>query len=145
MTLFLDHVFTITAELAEPREVGRTPAGHRRVIGITGGTVEGPALRGEVLPGGADWNVVRPDGAVHVWARYELRSVAGAVISVVNEGLAGPPGEGVTRASWWCPTRPVFEVADPDLAWLNTGFFLGELRPGGENRVTIAVQRVVAG
>lgn len=145
MTLALEHVFTITAELAEPREVGRTPAGCRRVIGITGGTVDGPALRGEVLPGGADWNVVRPDGAVHVWARYELRSTAGAVVSVVNEGLAAPPDEGGTPATWWCPTGPVFEVGDPDLAWLNTGFFLGELCVGGEHRVTIGVHRVLAG
>ena len=152
MTLSLRYAFTITADLAEPRLVGLTPAGYRRIIGITGGTVAGPDLTGVVLPGGADWNVVRSDGAIHVWARYEICSADGAVISVINEGLgrpaaAGLPGPGSTPAAaapWSCPTRPVFEVAAAELSWLNTGFFLGELRPACPDRVTISVHQVVA-
>lgn len=96
--------------------------------------------------------MVRSDGAIHVWARYEICSADGAVISVINEGLgrpaaAGLPGPGSTPAAaapWSCPTRPVFEVAAAELSWLNTGFFLGELRPAGPDRVTISVHQVVA-
>jgi hypothetical protein len=144
MSLSLEHAFTITAQIAAAREIGTTPAGYRRVIGITGGTVSGPALNGEVLPGGADWNVIRSDGAVHVLARYEILSDGGDVVSVINEGL-GPgrdpgadPGE-----PWSCPTRPSFETAAPALAWLNTGSFLGELQTGKPGEVTIAVHRVL--
>jgi hypothetical protein len=145
MTLSLDHAFTITAKIAEPREIGTTPSGYRRVIGITGGTVAGPVLNGEVLPGGADWNVIRADGAVHVWARYEILSDGGDVIAVTNEGF----GPGRDRASatgrpapWSCPTRPCFETAAPALAWLNTASFVGELRTAGPGQVTIDVHRV---
>ncbi|SNY61335.1 DUF3237 family protein [Paractinoplanes atraurantiacus] len=138
MTLALQPAFTLTVDLAEPREVGRTLAGHRRVIPILGGTVTGPALTGEVLPGGADWNLVRPDGAIHVWARYELRTTEGFVVSVTNEGL-GEPGKPI-------PTRPVFEVPTAGPAWLSVGFFLGELRLGDHpGQVRIAVSQVIPG
>ncbi|GAA4912941.1 DUF3237 family protein [Streptomonospora salina] len=146
MPLTLEYAFTVTVELGEPREVGTTYAGFRRVIPIAGGTVDGPALTGEVLPGGADWNLVRPDGAVHVWARYEIRSADGAVITVVNEGLAdpaGPPGGGAARA---CPTHPVFEVPEGGPTWLNTAFFAGRLslptEPG--DPVAVDVHRILA-
>jgi len=141
MSLTLEPAFTLTVDLAEAREVGRTHAGFRRVIPIVGGTVAGPSLTGEVLPGGADWNVVRSDGAVHVWARYEIRTSDGFVVSVVNEGLGtfrpdGPPA---------MATRPVFEVPEGGPAWLATGFFLGELRPLSPERVQIEVSQVRTG
>ena len=43
---------------------GMTPYGERRIINILGGTVEGPKLKGRILPGGADWQIVRTDGVV---------------------------------------------------------------------------------
>jgi len=48
--------------VAEPQEFGEVPGGRRRIIEILGGTFEGPNIRGRVLPGGADWQLVRPDG-----------------------------------------------------------------------------------
>ena len=59
---------------------------------------------------------------------------------------AGPPARRPRRAlqpAWSIPTRPVFEVAGDQLSWLNTGFFVGELRQAGPGRVTIAVHEVV--
>ncbi|MEV6347630.1 DUF3237 domain-containing protein [Actinoplanes sp. NPDC051851] len=144
MSLSLEPAFTLTVDLAEAREVGKTHAGFRRVIPITGGTVSGPLLTGEVLPGGADWNVVRPDGAIHVWARYEIRTSDGAVVSIVNEGL-GFFSQEERASSPSMPTRPVFEVPEGGPMWLATGFFLGELRPLSPARVEIEVSRVRAG
>lgn len=51
-------LFTAEVALGPVVEVGRTPTGFRRVIPIVGGTVSG-GLEGQVLPGGADWNVLR--------------------------------------------------------------------------------------
>ena len=42
--------------------VGESKRGVRRVIPITGGTFSGPKIKGEVLSGGEDWQLVRPDG-----------------------------------------------------------------------------------
>lgn len=56
-------IFTIHAELEAITNLGRTPYGERRVIGILGGTVRGPKLTGRILPGGVDWQIIRSDGA----------------------------------------------------------------------------------
>jgi hypothetical protein len=51
-------IFAIRAELADIINLGRTPLGERRVIGILGGNVQGPKLQGRILPGGADWQLI---------------------------------------------------------------------------------------
>src|SRR6476469_11259471 len=85
-------IFTIFAELEGITGLGRTPYGERRVIGILGGRVRGPKLNGRVLPGGADWQIIRSDGAADIKARYIIETGAGALIMVTSEGLRhGPP------------------------------------------------------
>jgi hypothetical protein len=61
-------IFTIRAELSGILNLDRTPYGERRIIDITGGTVRGPKLSGRILPGGADWQIVRSDGAADIQA-----------------------------------------------------------------------------
>ena len=61
-------IFTIHAELGDIRHFGQTPYGERRVIDILGGRIDGPRLQGRILPG-ADWQIVRPDGATDLQAR----------------------------------------------------------------------------
>lgn len=53
MTLGLEHAFDLVVELTAPHEMGKSPAGTRRIIPIVGGTAEGPLLRGRVLNVGA--------------------------------------------------------------------------------------------
>ena len=85
-------IFTIHAELEAITNLGRTPYGERRVIGILGGSVRGPKLTGRILPGGADWQIIRSDGAADIKARYTIETDAGALIMVTSEGLRhGPP------------------------------------------------------
>jgi len=121
-------IFTIHAELAAMLHFGRTPYGERRVIGILGGSVHGPKLNGRVLPGGADWQIVRGDGAADIQARYTIESEAGARILVSSEGLRhGPPavmerlarGDNVDPALYYFRTVMRFETADPSVDWLN--------------------------
>jgi hypothetical protein len=121
-------LFTVNAELADILQFGRTPAGDRRVINILGGKVEGPRLRGEILPGGADWQIVRPDGAADIRARYTIRCENGGLVLVSSEGLRhGPPevlaqlarGEMVDPALYYFRTLMRFETSDPALDWMN--------------------------
>ncbi|MFF3500192.1 DUF3237 domain-containing protein [Streptomyces sp. NPDC003247] len=146
------HAFTLEVELAPPIDVGETPHGRRRVIPITGGTFSGPDARGQVLPGGADWNLVRPDGVTHLWARYTLRTDDGHHLMVTNEGWGTRDEASVRRISaggggepdgWYCRTNPRFEVGEGPYAWMNHTLFIGDLRPPvGLDRVTIVVHRV---
>ena len=87
MTLALDFAFVARVTVAPPLELGATPSGRRRIIAITGGTVEGPRLTGVVLPGGADWQTIRGDGVAELKARYTLKAEDGGLIAVVNRGL----------------------------------------------------------
>jgi hypothetical protein len=121
-------IFTIHAELAPMLHFGRTPYGERRVIGILGGSVRGPKLNGRVLPGGADWQIVRGDGAADIQARYTIESEAGARILVSSEGLRhGPPavmealarGDNVDPSLYYFRTVMRFETANPSVDWLN--------------------------
>lgn len=115
-------LFTAEVLLGPVLDVGPTPTGYRRVIPIVGGTVTG-GLQGAVVAGGADWNVVRPDGSTELWARYELRLEDGRYVSVVNTALLAPGAEPPFL------THPVFEVGDDGPVDLRWGLFVGVLTP----------------
>jgi len=121
-------IFRIHADLADVLPVGRTPLGERRMIAILGGRVEGEKLNGRILPGGADWQIVRSDGATDIKACYVIETDGGARIMVTSGGLRhGPPevlarlaaGEPVAPELYYFRTVMRFETADPGLDWLN--------------------------
>ncbi len=130
----LRFAFAIKAKVGPVQDLGQTARGHRRIIDIVGGEVAGPRLDGKILPGGADWQIVRPDGTIEVVARYTIRSTSGAMIYVQNEGLrvASPEilarmskGELVPFDSYHFRTAPRFETAEPSLKWLERATFVG--------------------
>ncbi len=117
----------IEVTLEPVRDLGDTPLGRRRIIGITGGSFAG-RLSGRVLPGGADWQVIRADGVADLDARYTLETNDGALIYVHNKGYRhGPPeilqklakGENVDPSQYYMRTTPWFETGDARYAWLN--------------------------
>lgn len=123
-----DPVMHIEADLEAPQLFGKTPYGERRVINITGGTVSGPRLTGKILPGGADWQIIRPDGVADIFAKYTFQIDGGGFVLVTSAGLRhGPPeaiaklaqGEAVPREQYYFRTSVRFETADPKADWLN--------------------------
>jgi Protein of unknown function (DUF3237) len=126
--LNLQRLLRAEITLAAAQELGDTPLGRRRIIGITGGRFSGERLSGRVLPGGADWQVIRPDGVADLDARYTLETSDGALIYVRNRGYRhGPPeilrklslGEAVDPSLYYMRTTPRFETGDARYAWLN--------------------------
>ena len=123
----LRFAFAIKASVGPIQDLGETARGHRRIIDILGGEVHGPKVSGEILPGGADWQIVRPDGTIEVVARYTIRSDKGALVHVQNDGLrvASPEilarmsqGELVPVGSYHFRTAPRFETAEPKYSFL---------------------------
>lgn len=124
----LQPLFKAEITLAAPQELGDTPLGRRRIIGITGGRFSGERLSGRVLPGGADWQVIRADGVADLDARYTLETSDGALIYVRNRGYRHGPrevlerlagGESVDPNLYYMRTTPLFETGDERYAWLN--------------------------
>lgn len=146
----LEHVFTLSVALAEVIEVGQTARGLRRVIPITGGTVDGPRLQGTVLAGGADSQFIRGDGVTELDARYVVESLTGERVYIENAGYRTASAEDVDRLTRGEPvdparvyfrTTPRFETAAPSLQWLTSTVFVavGERDP---DAVRIAVYAV---
>lgn len=135
----LQSAFTFEAlvTLLPAVEIGPSSHGIRRYIPITGGTFMGPRIRGSVLPGGADWQLERPDGVTEVDALYSIKTDDGAVIIVHNRGLLSEGGS-------YFRTVPQFEAPRGPYDWLNKSIFIGSVagapRPGA---VVVRVFRVL--
>ena len=124
----LDFVARVRADVEPPRVIGETQLGERRIVPIAGGEVSGPQIEGRILPGGADWQIVRPDGTAWLEARYTVETDDGALIYVRNLGLRhGPPevlerlrrGEPVDPSDYYFRSTPRFESSHPRYEWLN--------------------------
>jgi hypothetical protein len=121
-------------EVGPAVEVGQLPHGFRRVVPITGGRVSGALLAGRVLPGGADFQLIRSPTETEVEARYLIESDRGELVYVVNRGLRTASAEDIARlradepvdpARVYFRTSPSFETAAPRLRDLTDHVFLG--------------------
>ena len=95
----LRFAFAVKVKVGPIQDLGQTARGHRRIVDILGGEALGPRFQGEILPGGADWQIVRPDGTIEVVARYTIRSETGALVYVQNDGLRVASAEVLARMS----------------------------------------------
>ncbi len=130
----LTFAFELRAQVAAPTEVGEVAHGRRRIVQITGGTFEGPGIKGKVLPGGADWQMIQPDGFSELDTRYTLETDKGQIIYVQNAGVRHAPpdvmtrllaGEAVDPSLVYFRTVPTFETSAPELQWLARTVFVG--------------------
>jgi hypothetical protein len=146
----LHFVMRIHVDIADALELGESHGAAKRIIRITGGSFEGPSLRGEVLEGGADWQTTRPDRVAVLYARYTLRTDSGELITVENRGFRhGKPdlpvriaaGERVPACEYYFMTAPLFETAAPALQWLTRTIFVAQAERE-KNRVTLTLWRV---
>lgn len=130
----LSLAFELRVQVGPPLDVGPIPGGRRRIVPILGGTFEGSGMRGRVLPGGADWQIVRADGLGELDTRYTLETDDGKLIYVQNAGIrhASPEvtaklmkGEPVDPSLVYFRTVPKFETSAQELAWLMRSIFVG--------------------
>jgi hypothetical protein len=121
-----EFVYEALVDLSPTLRLGASPYGERRIVPITGGRFEGPGLRGQVMPGGADRQLVRRDGAVSLDATYELQTDDGVVISVRNRVLTRQPKEPANAPRYAFST---VDIVAPDGAygWLNDFVYVGTL------------------
>lgn len=127
---------TIHVQIGPLAQVGQVPGGAARVIPITGGTFEGPRLSGQVLPGGADWQLTRPDGVTELRAHYGLECDDGTIVQVNNRCLV-VRGEDNGRV-----IRSVLSLEAPEGPhdWLNKAVFVGTLNAPGDDRAPVVIR-----
>ncbi len=119
-------VLELLVEVGARLDAGAGPLGQRWVVPITGGRFRGRGLAGRVLPGGADRQLVRPDGIRELHATYELAADDGAILMVDNQVIVDerPLAEGKARYA-----RSVVRVHAPagPHDWLNRRLMIGTL------------------
>lgn len=122
----LERVFRVDAVVGPVRDLGVTRAGHRRIVDILGGRVSG-GIEAEVLAGGADWQIVQPDGTVEIDTRYTAATAGGGLVHLRTRGLrTGPPEvlQALLSGAPVAPTAYAFrlvvdvETSVPELAHL---------------------------
>ena len=127
----LEFVCELHVKLGQTYTVGQTAHGSRVVIPITGGTFEGPNMKGTVLEGGADYQLVdQAKGRNEIEAIYSIKTDDGVFIHIRNCGLivTGKNADGSPNFYFRC--APKFEApSDSKYDWLNNSLFL--CKPGG--------------
>ena len=131
-------LFTITVSVEKPIVVGQDAKnGRRQLIPIRTGTLEGKDifgndLKGEVLPGGVDSQVIRPDGKCELSARYAVKLADGTSFYIENNGIRTVPaeyvpqvlrGEFIDPSLYYFATVPAFEAYSDSLRWLENHVF----------------------
>jgi len=135
-------LMTLQVDVPALQRIGAVPHGTRATAPIPGGRFEGPRLRGRVLPGGADWTLLRTDGVLELDLRLTLETDDGALIQLASFGLRhGPPdviaalgrGDPVDPSSYYFRTTLRFETGHPSYGFLNRLLAVsrGDRRPAG--------------
>jgi hypothetical protein len=112
-------------------------AGQRGTAEDYGGTARGPAFNGKVLPGGADFQLIRPETVSDLDARYVVETDDGEHLFVTNLAYrTGRPediaalgrGEAVPAERIYFRCSPRFEVSGHRLSWLDSTVVIGSGR-----------------
>jgi hypothetical protein len=125
------HLFDMAVDLEPRLDFGSGPLGRRVLFGASGGSFSGPQLNGEVLDGGGDWALFRPDATMALDVRLTLRTDDGALVHMTYGGrwvtppdlrsAMSDPAERyrVDPARYYFRTNPLFETGAEAYGWLN--------------------------
>ena len=145
------YVFSLSITVGAPIVAGDLGYGVRRIVPILGGAVRGEKVCGRILPSGADFQVIRPNGFTELEARYGFETDDGAVIYIENIGIRFGPkdlldriagGEVVDPSLIYFRSVPKFETGAAKYRWLMENLFIG-VGARHPDRVEIDVHQVL--
>ena len=122
----LEFALQLKVTLGETYSCGETQHGRRTVIPITGGTFEGPNIKGTILNGGADYQLANTAlNRTELEAIYSIKTDDGVYIHIRNRGIINTGKDANGNPSFYFKAAPQFEApADSKYAWLNNSLFL---------------------
>jgi uncharacterized protein DUF3237 len=136
-TLQSTFLMDLTLETERPHAVGGVGAG-RLVVPVSGGSVEGPGIKGSVVAPGGDWIVERSDRSRILDARILLETDDTQTIYASWRGIAyTTPGGGL-----FARILPVFETGAPNYTWLNNVVSVGVYR-GVQGKIAYRIYQIL--
>src|SRR6185437_7377845 len=114
----LAHIADFLVQVGAPIAIGETGQGLRRVVPITGGTIQGERLNGTILNAGADYQIIGADGFTRLEARYVVRFGPPEAMARIARG------EPVDPAQIYFRSTPRFETAAAAHQWLTRPLFI---------------------
>ena len=121
----LEFALQLKVTLGETFSIENTQHGRRTVIPITGGTFEGPLLKGTIINGGADYQIAHAQGRTELEAIYCIKTDDGVYIHVRNRGIISNAPDANGQPSFYFKAAPQFEApADSKYGWLNNALFV---------------------
>ncbi len=131
-------LWTAIVEVGARQDLGIFPGGQRFMIPITGGRFysDQPSLNGTVLPGGADRQLLRPDGVKELDALYEMEATDGSVLTIQNRVLV----DDSRTPDRYAMSHIAVQAPDGPLAWLNRRFIVGTLQSLRPERDAVVIR-----
>jgi len=121
----LEFALQLKVTLGETFGINNTQHGRRTVIPITGGTFEGPGLKGTILNGGADYQLANAEGRTELEAIYCIKTDDGVFIHVRNRGIIASGKDAEGKPAFYFRAAPQFEApTDSRYGWLNNALFV---------------------
>ena len=122
----LEFALQLKVTLGEAYTCGETQHGQRTIIPITGGTFEGPNIKGTIINGGADYKLNnQATGRTELEAIYCIKTDDGVNIHVRNRGIINSGKDEQGNPTFYFKAAPQFEApVDSKYAWLNNAIFV---------------------
>jgi uncharacterized protein DUF3237 len=121
----LDYLLSIEATTTT-----RVPVGQRLIVNVTGGTVRGPNIKGDIQPPAGDWLMPMPDGSNRLDVRFTVKTDDNEFILVEYGGISALTKEAIDRFAkgervtaeqgyGYFITAPRFTTTSAKYSWLN--------------------------
>ncbi len=121
----LEFALQLKVTLGQAFSIENTQHGRRTVIPITGGTFEGPGIKGTIINGGADYQLANAQGRTELEAIYCIKTDDGVYIHVRNRGIIAGGQDADGKPTFYFKAAPQFEApADSKYGWLNNALFV---------------------
>jgi hypothetical protein len=147
----LQWLMTAQVQVLRPLQVGQIPTGFHQGVPIGDGSFAGPRLRGTVIAGSHDWQLIQSDGLARLDVTGAMLTHDNVTIRVSSKGMRhGPPevmarlnaGEVVPPDQYYMRALARFDAPAGPYDWLNKALFVS----WGEryaNRVVIHYYQVL--
>ena len=121
----LEFALQLKVTLGQAFSMENTQHGRRTVIPITGGTFEGPDIKGTIINGGADYQLANAQGRTELEAIYCIKTDDGVYIHVRNRGIIASGKDADGKPTFYFRAAPQFEApVDSKYGWLNDALFV---------------------